>query len=291
MDVGSYCFLNFSAPIKTGDTQVKAGLAAIGPDVTKLLASYWIDVEPGNENQYINTNLTVSEREYILGQAVLAAEIAANTNGNAFRPMIYTQASVWNTYFPGVTEFSYLPLWDAIYDKDPDLLYNNGSTTWRPYGGWSTRIGKQYDGTGGTNPTFDTTPIDYSVANAGELGPVPKPRGCMVTGLASVVLKSSKTVGKTSTQIITVTNTSKNKLTIRGPISLGFVGLGSEFTVQGAGKTTMLAPIGTQYITLSTADLASGNSLTTTVTISSTTTGAKPTWIGALYAEAGATER
>ena len=55
------------------------------------------------------------------------------------KPMIYTARHVWNeltNHWTGPADQG-VPLWDADYDDDPDL------GGFIPYGGWTSRIGKQ----------------------------------------------------------------------------------------------------------------------------------------------------
>lgn len=63
---------------------------------------------------------------------------------NNIRPVIYSSNHYWTGIFKwnDITEFSNIPLWDSIYDHNPDLKSN-----WKSYGGWQERIGKQYQGT------------------------------------------------------------------------------------------------------------------------------------------------
>lgn len=61
------------------------------------------------------------------------------------RPIIYSASWWWDRYWKEVTEFSYLPLWDACYDGRPFVELK------RPYGGWTSCVGKQYDGTARIN--------------------------------------------------------------------------------------------------------------------------------------------
>ena len=56
--------------------------------------------------------------------------------------VIYTSQTMWVVVMGNVSEFEDFPLWDAKYDKLADLDAN-----WVPYGGWTCRAGKQYQGT------------------------------------------------------------------------------------------------------------------------------------------------
>jgi len=77
--------------------------------------------------------------------------------------IIYTNKNAWGVVMGGVDGFEDYPLWDATYDKSPDL-----DTNWAPYGGWTHRAMKQYQGTtivpGGIS-------ADLNVAHLGRLSP------------------------------------------------------------------------------------------------------------------------
>ena len=56
--------------------------------------------------------------------------------------VIYTSRNMWSKVIGDVTGFEQYALWDACYDKTPEL-----DTNWVPYGGWKQRAMKQYKGT------------------------------------------------------------------------------------------------------------------------------------------------
>ncbi len=98
------------------------------------------------------------------GQPVgLEHELGVRAAG--LEPWIYTSRSQWLAVMGDSDLFSHLPLWDAVY---PPGLRNNGwpyelHTSFRPYGGWTSRAGWQFRGTtdlGGKS--FDLNVFDPS---------------------------------------------------------------------------------------------------------------------------------
>ncbi len=72
------------------------------------------------------------------------------------KPIIYTAYWWWKLQFGDPQDFKHLPLWNAIYDGDPDLDFSN-----YPYGGWTTNsvIMEQYQGT----TDLDGVAVDLNV--------------------------------------------------------------------------------------------------------------------------------
>jgi hypothetical protein len=76
--------------------------------------------------------------------------------GLGLRPVIYTSRAFWRMLTGGATTFSAIPLWDTrddyladlqndCLDPNPSIGYCSVTASWVPYGGWSYRIGKQYN--------------------------------------------------------------------------------------------------------------------------------------------------
>ena len=72
------------------------------------------------------------------------------------KPIIYTGYWWWKMEFGNPQDFKHLPLWNALYDGDPDLDFGN-----YPYGGWTTDsvIMEQYQGT----TDLDGVAVDWNV--------------------------------------------------------------------------------------------------------------------------------
>jgi hypothetical protein len=95
---------------------------------------------------------------------------------------IYTGAWWWNKHLPNTTSFSRLPLWDAFWDKDPDIDSPR-------YGGWTKTTMSQH-----TNDTnFEGIWCDIN----SYVGATPAPRVDieMVLGGELVDLDSGSYVG------------------------------------------------------------------------------------------------
>ena len=72
--------------------------------------------------------------------AVAATLTAIEAAG--FDTGVYTGAWFWTGYMGNTPAFRSYPLWDALYDGDPNL-----ASDFTPYGGWTQRTIKQYRGT------------------------------------------------------------------------------------------------------------------------------------------------
>lgn len=97
----------------------------------------WLDVEPYHDSD--TETVTIPSVEWIR-QAIDEGQRTGITIG------IYTGKWVWDIYFSGVTEFSHLPLWAAVYDGP-----------FVPFGGWTEPEGIQWT----------STPIDQNIFKDG----------------------------------------------------------------------------------------------------------------------------
>lgn len=144
MMVAAYLLLNFDNVDQSGYWQVEQALAAIG-DQKSYLFFMAIDVElPEGWAITVNVNQRIQQAIDRVTQAGL-------------RPIIYTSRGEWQTLTADTTAFVSLPLWDAQWDTTADLNAN-----WIPYGGWVTRVGKQYSG----NATLFGKNLDLNVFEA-----------------------------------------------------------------------------------------------------------------------------
>lgn len=119
LDIAGYVYLSDQY---RGNFHVQAGKEAAG-STWDSLAFVAIDVE---YHQGAIPDLMIKE----------ALEEVEKTQ----TPIIYTAQWYWDAYRMSSTSFSEYPCWSAFYDGVPELDV-------RPYGGWSTFIGKQYKGT------------------------------------------------------------------------------------------------------------------------------------------------
>lgn len=140
MWTGAYILLNYDRTDQSAYYQVQQGFNAIG-DALYNLSFIAIDAEtvPG---WAINTDPTAR-----IAAAVEAVSVYASQAGASWvYPVIYTSNYMWSTLTRSTTSLSWVPLWDARYDRVADLFTDNGRA-WVPYGGWTYRYGKQYQGT------------------------------------------------------------------------------------------------------------------------------------------------
>jgi hypothetical protein len=147
----AYCLLDLrnSTRHDSAPTQIRNAFDAIGDEANNII-SMVVDVETLNCNSQIACNIaypqnldSFAERN----QAILEAIQEVQRFGK--RPIIYTSRYMWQFVTGGATTFSVFPLWDAVGDGLPDLILDSqGSATMpfseNPYGGWTTRAGKQY---------------------------------------------------------------------------------------------------------------------------------------------------
>lgn len=167
MDTGIYCLLNYDNPSQTGDWQVQQALDAVGPVVIETLRFVGIDVEPiGGEGLPQDLDSFAARNQRIL-EAVLAVQNAG------LQPVIYTSRDHWQQITGNATIFAGLPLWDVLNDTLADLsidAYSGSPIPWNPYGGWSRRMGKQYDlGSTGNGTTLFEMPVDLDVFDSSML--------------------------------------------------------------------------------------------------------------------------
>ncbi|HEY3781117.1 MAG TPA: GH25 family lysozyme [Fimbriimonadaceae bacterium] len=125
-----YCLISNERP---GDAQVKDALAIFGEE-KKHLSYFFIDVEdplidkPDRKirPEFIESAIKEVEREGV-------------------RPAIYTSRRIWKlTPWMDKNPYSKVPLWDADYDDNDNLLASR-THSFVPYAGWETRFAKQYN--------------------------------------------------------------------------------------------------------------------------------------------------
>jgi GH25 family lysozyme M1 (1,4-beta-N-acetylmuramidase) len=125
LKTAAYALLNFDRANESGSYQVNQALMAIGEEKPYLMFMA-IDVE--------NAWPVKVDAIQRIADAVEAVRSAGLT------PVIYTHRGAWQSITKNSVAFSNLPLWDTDWDKKGSL-----QETWRPYGGWTNRTGKQYD--------------------------------------------------------------------------------------------------------------------------------------------------
>jgi len=154
MKVATYAFLNFDnsstisgAPSdQTGIWQMDKCLQNIGFNGNKSSLAYDLKyVVVDVENTYVGTMSPANRVQRI-------AEAVQRARNYGFWPAIYTRNqgvnTWWNTYTGNSTDFSDLPLWGSYPEVTSanfkDHLDLDGGSPYIPFGGWTTRAGKQY---------------------------------------------------------------------------------------------------------------------------------------------------
>ena len=93
----------------------------------------------GNEWPYLSFFAIDCEIDFCSPSAVLA--VAGYVERDGGRPVVYSAYWFWAGHMGNPTDCASLPLIDASYGIEPSL------TMYRPYGGWSTCVGHQYQNT------------------------------------------------------------------------------------------------------------------------------------------------
>ena len=97
----------------------------------------------GNEYEYVKFVAIDIEGDKLLHPTDPVARLFNAISYIQDKPIvIYTSKSAWGKVMGDTTAVDMLPLWDARYDKLPNLEAN-----WVPYGGWACCAMKQYRGT------------------------------------------------------------------------------------------------------------------------------------------------
>ena len=139
-----YCYLNFASPLD-GASQVREALAAFGPEGAHL-GFLAIDIETGARNQ-LSPGLRRDPPDATAQQQALdrITEAVQHVQEMGLRTVIYAKKSDWQRITGDTRQFKDLPLWNPRTIGGDDLalpdLGKNGDT----FGGWISRVGKQYE--------------------------------------------------------------------------------------------------------------------------------------------------
>lgn len=146
LKTGAYCLLNFVAALnESGSYQVQKALDAIGPDQKQYLSFVAIDAElkPPSLSKTLSTDECITR----------IADAIEEVRFEGLQPVLYTSVTFWDQITSmtpkklnsGTREISGVPLWDSRFDGSPNLSFTGSSKYDRPYGTWTTRLGKQYE--------------------------------------------------------------------------------------------------------------------------------------------------
>ncbi len=273
----AYTFLNYMAALPgpqqlTGIQQiVEKALPSIGTTLQGELAFLAVDVE----NDYLTGN--IQQQAKTIYEAVQAIQ------KSGLKAVIYTRQQRrkgaglhdWAEVTGGTSgtkNFSCLPLWDALPDDEASI-----SSTLKnlPYGGWTSRAGKQYateqNGCASTAPPTCTpisVPVDLDVFDPSYLLPT------ATWGMADDVTSEIKEIPtslyvKFTQPDLTLTSVSQQweqTITISNPTDTAIPGpvlfvldylTGSGFTLQNpSGTTSCTYPNGSVYVNVSSTGIA-----------------------------------
>ena len=163
-----YCYLNFASPLD-GASQVREALFAFGPEAARLrfLA---IDIETSALNQ-LSPGLRLDPPDASAQQQAITriTEAVQQVQEMSLRTVIYTKKSDWQRITGDTQQFKGLPLWNPRTLGGGDLTQPDLARPGDTFGGWISRVGKQYElDTVLNNPPIkvDLNVFDLSVFSA-----------------------------------------------------------------------------------------------------------------------------
>jgi uncharacterized delta-60 repeat protein len=139
-----YCYLNFNSAYD-GARQVRNALANFGPEAA-YLGFLAIDVERYDLRQLPPGLLQNPPDPSAQASAVsLIAQAVAQVTSVWLKPVIYSNKDSWN-WITGAdtTHFNELPLWEPTTLGGSDITQPDLSSDSYTFGGWTSRVGKQY---------------------------------------------------------------------------------------------------------------------------------------------------
>ena len=139
-----YCYLNFASPLD-GGRQVREALTAFGTEWT-CLGFLAIDVETSAWNQ-LSTGLQLDPPDAAAQRRAVAriAEAVQQAQRIGLSVLIYTKKDDWQRVTGDTQQFSNLPLWHPKTIGGDDLNQPDLSSPGYTFGGWTSRVGKQYE--------------------------------------------------------------------------------------------------------------------------------------------------
>ena len=139
-----YCYLNFASPLD-GASQVREALAAFGPEGAHL-GFLAIDIETSARNQ-LSPGLRRDPPDATEQQQALVriTEAIQQVQEMSLRTVIYAKKSDWQRITGDTRQFKDLPLWNPRTIGGDDLAQPDLGKTGDTFGGWISRVGKQYE--------------------------------------------------------------------------------------------------------------------------------------------------
>ena len=163
LEVEAYAYLYFAKNIKN---QIAADLAIVKGTAVRRI---WLDAE--------DTSSGVTQASIIDG--LRAAESLVTQAG--YRTGIYTASWFWRGHTGNSDRFKHLPLWDAYWDKSPDI----DPVT---YGGWTKPAMSQHT----PDTHFEGIWCDINSYEPDPLGDVPRFTGTDYANLTSLLFLGNK---------------------------------------------------------------------------------------------------
>jgi hypothetical protein len=139
-----YCYLNFASPLD-GASQVREALAAFGPEAARL-GFLAIDIETSARNQ-LSPGLRLEPPAPSAQQQALVriTEAVQQVQEMSLRTVIYAKKSDWQRITGDTQQFKSLPLWNPKTIGGDDLTQPDLGRPAHTFGGWTSRVGKQYE--------------------------------------------------------------------------------------------------------------------------------------------------
>jgi hypothetical protein len=255
----AYALLNWA---ESGPNQVRMAESVRGiDDQIDQLAFIAIDVEATTFQ-----GTTSEERNKIIYEAVQAVKQGIPGISKPLNAFIYTNSSLWRDITKNTKSFGCLPLWDVELDNTPVLSPANTL----PYGGWTTRAGKQY--AWNRRPGESTVAVDLDVFDplyflSGNWGMASDITGIPGINSPRIHIRTGPLTFDSTRQLWqqTVTLFNASGIVIQGPVSLALDNLNGFLLVNGSGSTSCTFPSGSPYITVSNADFQPNQSLAITL--------------------------
>jgi len=139
-----YCYLNFASSLD-GRRQVREALAAFDAEAANL-GFLAIDVETSARGQ-LSPGLRLDPPDASAQQQAVdrIAEAVRQVELVGLRAVIYTKKSDWQRVTGDTLQFKSLPLWNPRTIGGDDLNQPDLGRTCDTFGGWTSRVGKQYE--------------------------------------------------------------------------------------------------------------------------------------------------
>jgi hypothetical protein len=276
---GVYSLLNYDLNTTGGYSNPGAYQVgeAVGTVSTEALSLRFLAVDVEQIEPLPNDATSVRHRNTLIAQAIQAVLDTGQNLGINLLPVIYTTRYLWPQVTGGTngtSSFGCVPLWDAWFDGVADLR-NNGpdldatspvsnavTKPWTPYGGWTSRMGKQYTNT--TSLGVDLDVFNPALFLASSVSTIASD----VTAKVTLQLSGFRYNFGTHLWGQTITITNNSGTSIPGPLAITLDNLSNGATLSTpspSGITSCTFPNGSLYTTISQGTLYPGQSANITL--------------------------